>query len=88
MQWDDLWQYKILRHASKRPWGVIHKQPARAFNILFIVRTVGKIRGRVSTLALIYKQLFIFNSWNSQQSNSDAGPWECSALIGQRRERS
>lgn len=31
-------------------------------NILFIVRTVGKILGRVSTLTLIYKHLFIFSS--------------------------
>lgn len=57
-------------------------------NILFIVRTVGKILGRVSTLALIYKQLFIFTSWNGKQRTSDAGPWECSSMIGWRRTRS
>lgn len=57
-------------------------------NILFIVRTVGKILGRVSTLTLIYKHLFIFSSWSDKQRGSDAGPWECSALIGWRARRS
>lgn len=57
-------------------------------NILFIVRTVGKILGRVSTLAVIYKQPFIVSSWNGKQRSSDAGPWECYTVIGQLIQRS
>ena len=59
-----------------------------SLNILFIVRTVGKIVVVCRQLALIYKQPFIFSSWNGKQRGSDAGPWECYAMIGQLSQRS